>query len=52
VITARIPYIKDDVPIAVLFRALGCISDRQIMKKVCYDPNDSEMRDALRYSLE
>ena len=37
---------------AILFRALGCDSDKQIIKKVCYDPLDSEMSDALRPSLE
>jgi DNA-directed RNA polymerase II subunit RPB2 len=31
---------------------LGCISDKQILNKIVYDPNDSEMCEALRPSLE
>jgi DNA-directed RNA polymerase II subunit RPB2 len=38
--------------VAILFRALGCISDKQILNKIVYDPNDSEMCEALRPSLE
>jgi DNA-directed RNA polymerase II subunit RPB2 len=33
-------------------RALGCLSDKQIINKICYDPEDSDMTEALRPSLE
>lgn len=33
-------------------RALGCISDKQIINKICYDPSDSQMVEALKPSLE
>jgi len=33
-------------------RALGCASDKQIINKICYDPNDSQMVEALKPSLE
>jgi DNA-directed RNA polymerase II subunit RPB2 len=33
-------------------RALGCVSDKQIINKICYDPNDAEMCEVLKPSLE
>ena len=37
---------------AILFRALGCESDRSILSKILYDLNDGEMATALRPSIE
>lgn len=51
-ICAAIPYINADIPIAILFRALNCISDKEILDKICYDPNDSHIMEAMRASLE
>jgi DNA-directed RNA polymerase II subunit RPB2 len=51
-IEASIPQIRDTVPVAVLMRALGCESDRAILNKIVYDPEDSEMCEAFRASLE
>lgn len=51
-ICATVPYINQDIPIAILFRALNCISDKEILDKICYDPNDSHMMEAMRASLE
>ena len=51
-ISASIPYIKKEIPIAVLFRALGLRSDKAILEHICYDPNDKAMMEALRPSLE
>ena len=51
-ICAAIPYINADIPIAILFRALNCISDKEILDRICYDPNDSHMMEAMRASLE
>ena len=37
----------------ILFRALGCISDKAILSKICFDcPDDAEMSEVLRASLE
>jgi DNA-directed RNA polymerase II subunit RPB2 len=33
-------------------RALGCSSDKQILNKIVYDPDDQEMSEAFRSSLE
>ena len=51
-IYASIPYIKKEIPIVVLFRALGLRSDKAILEHICYDPNDKAMMDVLRASLE
>ena len=40
---ATIPYIKADIPIWVVFRALGVISDRDILEHVYYDIQDTQM---------
>lgn len=49
---ATIPHIREPIPVGILFRALGCISDKQILSKVVYDTEDSAMSAALRPSLE
>ena len=37
----------------ILFRALGTISDKSILQKICFDcPDDPEMNECLRASLE
>lgn len=51
-IEATIPQIRDSVPVAILMRALGCVSDKNILNKIVYDPEDSEMCEAFRASLE
>lgn len=52
IIRAIIPYIKKEVPMAVVFRALGFVSDRDILEHICYDMNDVQMIELLRPSLE
>ena len=51
-IVARIPYIKVDVPIAILFRALGILSDKDIMDYIVFDENDNSFKELLRPSLD
>lgn len=36
-IKCAINYIKDDIPVVVLFRALGYVPDREILNHICYD---------------
>lgn len=52
VIRANLPYIKSDVPVVVLFRAMGFVADRDIISHVCYDSSDVRMMELLRPSLE
>ena len=51
-ITARIPYVKSDIPIVILFRALGLESDKDIMDYIVFDENDNSFKELLRPSLE
>jgi DNA-directed RNA polymerase II subunit RPB2 len=52
-IYCTIPLIRESIPLVILFRALNCTSDKQILTRICFDcPNDSDMREALRASLE
>ncbi|KAL1302272.1 hypothetical protein AAFC00_002693 [Neodothiora populina] len=51
-IKATLPYIKSDIPIAIVFRALGVVSDMQILDCICYDANDSQMREMIKPCLE
>ncbi|KAF2969326.1 DNA-directed RNA polymerase II subunit RPB2 [Xylaria multiplex] len=51
-IHTTLPYVKSDVPIAIVFRALGVVSDEEIFDAVCYDRNDSQMLELLRPCIE
>ena len=52
VIRARIPYIKKDIPIMIVFRALGFVADRDILDHILFDDKDTSMLELLRPSLE
>jgi len=47
-----IPYIRQDLPVIVVFRALGFVADRDILEHICYNFGDVAMMDLLRPSLE
>lgn len=51
-IKATLPYIKTDVPIAIVFRALGVVSDEDIFNHICYDRDDTQMLEMLKPSIE
>lgn len=51
-IQVTLPYIKKDIPIAIVFRALGVISDEDILNAVCYDRTDTQMMEMLRPCIE
>ncbi|KAI0347765.1 DNA-directed RNA polymerase II, subunit 2 [Trametopsis cervina] len=52
VMKATIPYIKVDIPIWVVFRALGVISDRDILEHICYDMQDAQMIEMLKPCID
>ncbi|KAF4573157.1 DNA-dependent RNA polymerase II [Pleurotus pulmonarius] len=52
VMKATIPYIKVDIPIWVVFRGLGVISDRDILEHICYDMQDVQMLEMLKPCIE
>lgn len=51
-IQATLPYIKKDIPIAIVFRALGVISDEDILNAICYDRTDNQMMEMMRPCIE
>eukprot|EP00184_Porphyridium_aerugineum_P002310 CAMPEP_0184699762 /NCGR_PEP_ID=MMETSP0313-20130426/5905_1 /TAXON_ID=2792 /ORGANISM="Porphyridium aerugineum, Strain SAG 1380-2" /LENGTH=1727 /DNA_ID=CAMNT_0027158887 /DNA_START=239 /DNA_END=5422 /DNA_ORIENTATION=+ len=51
-IVATLPYIRQDIPIAVLFRALNVRSDKEIMQYICHSMDDEDMATLLMPSIE
>jgi len=51
-INATIPKIREDINVVILFRALGCKSDKQILNMVLNQANDQAMSEAFRSSIE
>ena len=51
-IRCTLPYVKSDIPIAIVFRALGVVSDEDILNHICFDRNDTQMLEMLRPCLE
>lgn len=52
VIRASLPYTKVDIPIVIIFRALGIVPDRDVLSHICFDPNDTPMLEMLRPCIE
>lgn len=51
-IKSTLPYIKQAIPLAIVFRALGVVSDEDILNHVCYDRNDTQMLEMLKPCIE
>jgi len=52
-IRVTMPYVRDEIPVVILFRALGAItSDKEILEYICYDLTDQRMLELMRTSLE
>ena len=51
-IRATLPYIKQDIPVIVVFRALGLVADKDILEHIVYDGQDEEMLELLKPSIE
>jgi len=52
VIRIKIPKIKVDIPVVIVFRALGIVPDRDVLNHVCFDPNDTAILEMLQPSIE
>lgn len=51
-IHTTLPFVKSELPVAIVFRALGVVSDEDILNHICYDRNDSQMLEMLRPCIE
>ncbi|KAG5179521.1 hypothetical protein JKP88DRAFT_200959 [Tribonema minus] len=51
-IRTTLPYVRTDVPIVLIFRALGFVNDKTILEHIVYDFSDAEMMEKFRPSLE
>ncbi|KAK3401450.1 DNA-dependent RNA polymerase II RPB140 [Sordaria brevicollis] len=51
-VSVTLPYVKEEVSLAIVFRALGVVSDEDILNHICYDRRDSQMLEALRPCIE
>ncbi|GMM27659.1 DNA-directed RNA polymerase II core subunit [Martiniozyma asiatica (nom. inval.)] len=51
-IKTTLPYIKADIPIVIVFRALGVIEDGDILQHICYDESDWQMLEMLKPCIE
>jgi DNA-directed RNA polymerase II subunit RPB2 len=51
-IIAVMPYIKQEIPIMIVFRALGFVADRDILEHIIYDFDDPEMMEMVKPSLD
>ncbi|MDC0510783.1 hypothetical protein OAN61_00085 [bacterium] len=50
--SATLPYIRDPIPIAIVFRAMNRPDDRSIMNHIVYDFDDIEMLGKLEPSIK
>ena len=46
-IVCTLPYIQREIPIMIVFRALGFVSDRDILEHIIYDFGDIEMMEKV-----
>ena len=51
-ISGTLPYIRKSVPVVIIFRALGFISDKDVIEHIVYDFRDVDMMERFRPSLE
>lgn len=52
VLRAALPFIRQPIPVVIVFRALGDVPDKVILERICYDFKDTQMLELLRGSLE
>ncbi|KAH9507995.1 DNA-directed RNA polymerase II subunit RPB2 [Bulinus truncatus] len=49
-IISILPYIKQEIPIIIVFRALGFVADRDILEHIIYDFDDPELMEMVKPS--
>lgn len=51
-IRMTLPYVRVDIPVVIVFRALGFVADRDILEHIVYDFADGDMIRKLRPSMD
>ena len=51
-IVGILPYIKQEIPVMIVFRALGFVADRDILEHIIYDFDDPELMEMVKPSLD
>jgi len=51
-VCVTLPYVRKEIPIVIVFRAMGIESDREILEHIVYNLKDIQMMEALRPSLD
>ena len=51
-IIAILPYIRQEIPVIIVFRALGFVSDRDILEHIVYDFDDPEMMEMVGMNVK
>jgi DNA-directed RNA polymerase II subunit RPB2 len=52
VIRCNIPYVKEDIPLVLLFRALGFTTDKEILEMMCSDLTDKPFIELIKASFD
>jgi DNA-directed RNA polymerase II subunit RPB2 len=47
-----LPYFKQDIPVSWIFKALGFENEKEMAEHICYDNEDQELIELVRYSIE
>ena len=47
-----LPYIRQELPVIIVFRALGFVSDRDILEHIIYEFDDPEMMEMVKPSID
>ena len=51
-IRVTLPYVKEEIPVAIVFRALGVVSDEDILNHICFDRRDTQLMEMLKPCIE
>jgi len=51
-LVCTVPYVRVEIPVIIVFRALGITADKDILEKIVYDLSDFAMLNACRKSIE
>jgi len=51
-LVCTVPYVRVEIPVIILFRAMGITADKDILERIVFDMSDFGMLNACRLSIE